>query len=269
MNTRRVDAAAYLALPLAVLVLLFLAPLLFMARSSVMTREGSLTLAQFGRFFGDAYYASALAVTLGTALGAAALAIVIGYPIAYVYWRASRIARSIMLVALLAPFYVNIVAKVFGWMILLEPLGLGRGYAAVVIVSVHRCLPFVVLLLASALASIDDELLAVARVCGAPPARVLRTVILPLSIPGIVASAIVGFSLTVAGFVIPLLLGGTARGRFVPVLMYQSITVAQNWAFGAAMAVVLLIASLVTIAAGNAIIRSTNAGRTLRADFAQ
>jgi putative spermidine/putrescine transport system permease protein len=269
MSSRRLEAAAYLALPLAALLLLFIAPLFFMARLSVMSADGALTLAHFERFFGDAYYGSALGVTFGTSVLAASLAIAIGYPVAIVYWRAGRAVRSLMLVALLAPFYVNIVAKVFGWMVLFEPLGLGRGYAAVLIVSVHRCLPFVILLIASAMAAIDDELLAVARVCGASPLRVLRTVIVPLSVPGIVASAIVGFSLTLAGFVVPLLLGGTSRGRFVPVLMYQSITTAQNWGFGAAMATVLLAASLLTIAAGNAMVRSTSAGRTLREDLAQ
>lgn len=269
MRSRLLAPALYLAAPLAMVGLLFFVPLAIMARQSVVAGDGRLTLEHFGRFFGDAYYGAALAVTLGTALLVVAIAIVVAYPVAYVYWRSSRVARSVMLVALLSPFYVNIVAKVFGWMVLFEPLGLSNGYAAVVLVSVHRCLPFVVLLLAGAMATIDDALLEAARVCGATPARVLKTVILPLSMPGVVAAGIVGFSLTLAGFVVPLLLGGSARGRFVPVLMYQSITVAQNWPFGAAMGVVLLCASIATMVAGGRLVRSLRSGRLLREDFVQ
>ena len=269
MNSARAQAAALLTAPVAVATLLFFVPLTLMIGASAVTDDGAVTLTHFARFFADSYYLTALAVTLSTSLLVALIAIVISYPVAYVYWRSGRGLRSVMLVALLAPFYINIVAKVLGWMVLFEPLGLANGYIAVVLVSVHRCLPFVVLLLASAMMSIDDELLDAASVCGARPMRVARDVILPLTMPGIVASAVVAFSLTLAGFVVPLLLGGSERGRFVPVLMYQSMTVAQNWHFGAAMGVVLLAASLVMMAAGNRMIRALDSGRTLRDDFTQ
>jgi putative spermidine/putrescine transport system permease protein len=269
MRSTHATAAALLATPAAVITLLFFAPLALMLWASLVTDTGALTLAHFVRFFADSYYLTALLVTLLTSLLVAAIAIVVSYPVAYRYWRSGRIERSIMLVALLAPFYINIVAKVLGWMVLFEPLGLANGYTVVVLVSVHRCLPFVVLLLASAMMSIDDDLIEAASVCGAKPMRIVRSVILPLTMPGIVASAVVAFSLTLAGFVVPLLLGGVERGRFVPVLMYQSMTVAQNWHFGAAMGVVLLAASLLTMAAGNRMIRALDSGRTLRDDFTQ
>ena len=95
-------------------------------------------------------------------------------------------------------------------------------------------MPFMVLLLASAMSRIEPELLESARVCGARGGRVLRTVIVPLSMPGVVAGGIVVFSLSVAAYVVPALVGGSVRGRFLPVLMYQQITIAQNWGFAAA-----------------------------------
>ena len=138
-----------------------------------------------------------------------------------------------MLALLLAPFYANIVVTVFGWIVLLAPGGVVNtlmmkagatagpleflnGYGAVVFLSVHRCLPFVVLLLANALANIDDDVLQCARVCGASEPRVFRTVVFPLSMPGVVAGAIVAFSLTAAGFVIPRLVGGAAGAASPP-----------------------------------------------------
>ena len=55
--------------------------------------------------------------------------------------------------------------------------------------------------------------------------------------PGVVAGGILVFSLSVAAYVVPALVGGSARGRFLPVLMYQQITIAQNWGFAAAIGV--------------------------------
>ena len=181
-------AATLLALPVLATALLFLIPLAIMAVESLVLRgtDGSVTLSvdQYARFFSDSYYAGSLGLTLATAVLVAAVAIALAYPVALLYWRASRQARSIMLALLLAPFYANIVVTVFGWMVLLAPGGVVNvllikagaiaapidflnGYAAVVLISVHRCLPFVVLLLANALANIDDEVLQCASVCGA------------------------------------------------------------------------------------------------------
>ncbi len=283
-------AATLLALPVLATALLFLIPLAIMAVESLVLRgtDGSVTLSvdQYARFFSDSYYAGSLGLTLATAVLVAAVAIVLAYPVALLYWRASRQARSIMLALLLAPFYANIVVTVFGWIVLLAPGGVVNvllikagaiaapidflnGYAAVVFISVHRCLPFVVLLLANALANIDDEVLQCASVCGASGPRVFRTVVFPLSMPGVVAGAIVAFSLTAAGFVIPRLVGGAAGSRFAAVLMYQQITATQNWRFGAAIGVLLLAVSVLAVAGGMRFARRLRAGRVLSDAFIQ
>jgi ABC-type spermidine/putrescine transport system permease subunit I len=211
---------------------------------------------------------------------------VVAYPVALVYWRARRAIRAVMLVLLLAPFYISMVVKVFGWMLVLAPGGIVNaallfsgvvaapidmlnGYSAIVMVSVHRCLPFVVLLLATAMSGIDDEVLESARLCGAPPRRVFHSIILPLSMPGVVASAIVAFSLTASGFVIPRLVGGAAGAQFAPVLLYRQIAVTQNWPFAAAIGVVLLVASVMIIGVGARLARTARAGRILSDSFVQ
>jgi putative spermidine/putrescine transport system permease protein len=287
-STRR--AAKRLAAPGLALVILFLVPLAIMVRESLVVRAADGTtrasLDQYARFAGDAYYAGALVLTFATASLVAVLAIVLAYPIAVAYWRASRRIRALMLILLLAPFYANIVVTVFGWIVLLSPggmvnglltasgaisspLDLLNGYPAIVAVSIHRCLPFVVLLIASALATIDDDVLQSARVCGAGDVRVFRTIVVPLSMPGIVSSAVVAFSFTAAGFVIPRLVGGATGARFVPVLMYQQIAVTQNWRFGAALGVLLLTAAVVIVAAGMWMVKRLRAGRVLGDAFVQ
>jgi putative spermidine/putrescine transport system permease protein len=287
MSMRPSRATALLAAPLTAVTVLFLAPLALMVAESVSadrTGRRGVTLEHYVRVFSDPYYTGSLALTLGTALVVAATTIAVAYPVAFLYWRAGRRARTLMFALLLTPFYVDSVVKVFGWMLLLAPgglinnalvqtglletpLDLLNGWPAIAVVSVHRCLPFVVLLVATALAGIDDEVLASARLCGASGSRVLRTIVIPLSMPGVVASAIVTFSLTAAGFVIPRLVGGATGAQFVPVVMYRQIAVTQNWALGAAIGVVLLVLSAVTVAAGARLAQSATMGRVLSATF--
>jgi putative spermidine/putrescine transport system permease protein len=281
-------AGALLAGPLAVVTVLFLAPLAVMVAASVRLVDAGAgsSFDPYIRFFTDAYYTESLVLTFFTALVVAALAIAIAFPVAYVYWQASRRRRALLLVLLLTPFYVDSVVKVFGWMLLLAPGGvvndllvrigllaapvdLLNGWPAIVVVSVHRCLPFVVLLVAGAMAGIDDDVLAAARLCGATGGRVLRTVIVPLSMPGVVASAIVAFSLTAAGFVIPRLVGGATGAQFAPVVMYRQIAIAQDWRFGAAIGVILLVASVAIVALAARLARSAKAGRVLSDAFVQ
>jgi len=255
--------------PAIAMIALFFAPLVTMARRSfVSDAGGGMTLENYARFFGDPYYLTALAVTLGTAVLVTVITLVLSYPLAYTYWRARRRLRSILVVLLLSPFYANVVVKVFGWMLLL-PTDFLNGYPAIVVVSVHRSMPFMVLLLASAMARIEPEWLESARVCGASGRRVFRTVVVPLSMPGVVAGGIVVFSLSVAAYVVPALVGGASRGQFLPVLMYQQIAIAQNWGFGAAIGVILLATSIVTIGLGNRVARAGRIGRVMSDGFAE
>ena len=125
-----------------------------------------------------------------------AITLVAAYPVAYNYWRASRRLKSVLVVLLLSPFYANVVVKVFGWMVLLPGEWL-NGYTGLLIVSVHRAMPFMVLLLAGAMARIDNDWIESAETCGAGAGRVLRTKNLPLRMPAREAGGTAGSSMTV------------------------------------------------------------------------
>lgn len=259
-------AGLLLTAPLAAAVAFFFVPLLLLAHRSVMSTSGDFTLSHYVRFFGDAYYVGGLGVTLGTALLVTAITLVLAYPVALLYWRASGRLKSILIVLLLSPFYANVVVKVFGWMLILPAAWLD-GYVGLLIVSVHRDLPFMVLLLASAMSRIDPEWIESAHTCGASRVRVLRTIIWPLSIPGAVAGSALVFSLTMAAYVAPAIVGGSWRGRFLPVLLYQQMTISQDWAFGAVIGVVLLVAALTTILVGDWLTRASKTGVLMREGF--
>ena len=234
---------------LAVSGLLFVLPLGGVIQAS-LTGGGT----HLFRFFGDAYYLDALGVTLATAALVTALAAIVSYPVAIAFWRATPRARALMTVMLLSPFYASVTVKVFGWMVLL-PTWLRESYWAIVIIDVHRSIPFMVLLLAAAMTRIDGEVIEAARVCGAGPLRTFWRVVVPLTLPAAVSAGILVFSLTSASFVVPLLVGGPAGSRFLPVLMYQQFTVAQNWGFGSAIALILLATATSAMLAANRLVR--------------
>lgn len=289
-TTARGRPLLYLIAPLLAVGTLFFAPLATLLRYSVQPAasasggSGGVTLEHYARFFSDPFYLSSLGLTVATGVLVALLSIAVSYPLAYLFWRSSRRARAWLLVLLLSPFYVNVVVKVFGWMVLLARFGLvnsalvGVGvmtspsdlldtYPGLVVVLVHRCVPYMVLLIAGSMEHIDITLLESARVCGSGTSRVFRRVILPLSIPGVLAGGILAFSLTVAAFVIPLLVGGATGRQFVSVLMYQSVSVTQNWNMGAAMGAILLVASIGTIAAASRTLKSSRLGMVISENF--
>ncbi len=283
--------AALLVGPAVVTLLgFFVLPLGTMIRESVLPSAAGdaggavLTIAQYRRFFSDPFYLSSLGITVGTALLVVIITAIASYPMALAYSRASRGWKSLWLVLLLSPFYANIVVKVFGWMILLARFGLVNdallatgllakpvdfleSYAGIVIVLVHRSLPFMVLLIAAALDGIDSSLVDSAQICGSSGLGVFRRIVLPLSVPGLLAGSVLVFSLTVATFVIPLLVGGTTGERFVSVLMYRAISVTQDWPFGAAVGTILLGTSVLTIALGTKLVKSIRLGRLVSEGF--
>ena len=245
---------------LAVSVLLFVLPLAAVGRAS-LTGGG----AHLVRFFGDAYYLAALGITLATAALVTLVAAAVSYPTALAFSQATPRTRALMTVMLLSPFYASVTVKVFGWMVLL-PTWLRESYWAIVIVDVHRSIPFMVLLLAAAMSRIDAEVMEAARVCGAGPFRTFWRVVVPLTVPAAVSAGILVFSLTTASFVVPLLVGGPSGSRFLPVLMFQQFTVAQNWGFGSAIAMILLAtASLAMLAANRLTQGSTVSAATMEA----
>ena len=252
---RRRATVLTLVAPLAVSAALFVMPLASMIAAS-LAGGGS----HYATFAADPYYLSAFGITFGTALLVTVVAVAAAYPLAYTYWQAGPRSRAVLLVLLLSPFYANVTVKVFGWMVLL-PAWLRDSYWAIVVIDLHRSLPFAVLLLAAAMARIDMEVMESARICGAGPLGVFRRIVMPLSLPGAVGAGILIFSLTSASFVVPLLVGGRAGSRFLSVLMYQQFTIARNWGLAAAMAVVLLATSVVTVVAANRLLRASAPGR--------
>jgi putative spermidine/putrescine transport system permease protein len=235
------------------------------------------TLFNYRRFLFDAYYLGVLLTTLKISGLVTLVALVTAYPVAAYLVRARPRERALLMLLIVSPLLVSLVIRSFGWVIVLGPQGLVNvtlrslgliqaplkliyTETAVVVGLAHVFYPFMVLAIYSALQNIDPAVLRAARNLGASPARAFWTVTLPLSVPGIVAGSLIVFALSVSSFVTPTLLGGPWV-KVVAYLAWEQNLVVLDWAFAAAIAVILLLVTVLIMVAYNRLVeRSWFAG---------
>ena len=120
--------------------------------------------------------------------------------------------------------------------------GVNIGYTNVAmwLVFSYIWLPFMIVPVYGALERIPDSLLEASGDLGARSWRTLRSVVLPMALPGVVAGSIFTFSLTLGDFITPLLVGG-ANSNFIGNIIYSNLGTAGNLPFAAALAVVPIV----------------------------
>ncbi|HEV8309908.1 MAG TPA: ABC transporter permease [Methylomirabilota bacterium] len=256
--------AAWLAAPLTVLLGgFFLAPLLLLLSQSLrlvvigQPAPGGLTLQNYVRFLADPFYLGTLRATLVLGVFVTVLAVVLGYPVAYGLARARHRWRTLLRLCVVAPLLVSVVIRTYGWIVLLagngvvnqtllalrlvdEPVKFMFTYTGVTLGLVHFALPVAILSLVSVIEAVDPALEEAARGLGAGAWRTFLRITLPLTLPGLAAGSMLVFSLTVAAFVTPALMGGPSL-IVLSTLIYQTMTVTLEWGFGAAVATILLV----------------------------
>ena len=207
-------------------------------------------------------------VAIRTVLIAAAVTLtdaVIAFPFAYFMARlAGPRLRAVLFVLVLLPLWASYLARVYAWQLILNHDGLlnwtthklGLPAAnllytntAILIVFAYIWLPFMILPVYAALERIPHSYIEASRDLGAKGGRTLRSVILPLALPGVVAGSIFTFSLTLGDYITPSLVGGPSS-QFIGNVVYDSVNQSSNLPFGAAFAVVpvLVMAGYLVIA---------------------
>lgn len=244
-----------LALPgLLLLAVAFLVPIMQMLVLSVSGPDG-FTLQHFTRFLGDSFYLGVLWRTVRLSLLITLICALIGFPMAYIMARVGPTLRLWLIVLIILPLMTSVVVRTFGWMVMLGRSGLipetirnlglaDRGFAlmhtefAIVIGMVQVLLPFMALSILGVISRIDPRLEEAARTMGCGFLGAIRTVVLPLSLPGIAAGSLLVFALAASSFITPNLLGGP-RIQVLAASIYRSVTQTLDWPFAAAQAVIL------------------------------
>ena len=278
---RRRSLAPLLLLPAAVLVLAVLGmPLATLFRYSFnqfvpgQLMVEAVTWDNYARFFSDSYFRNVLWTTLQVAILCTVLSVVLAFPVAYFLARTQSRYKSLLIILTVFPLLVGNVVRAAGWMALLgnqgfvnavliwlgiaqQPVKILYTPAAVVIGIIAVVLPYMILTLQSVIESIDRAVEEAAANLGARPITVFRRIILPLSLPGVLAGTVLVGILCMNAYATPVLLGGPQFKMMAPAL-YDQVARASNWPFGAALAFVLMVATvLLTLASTLALKRRT------------
>lgn len=205
---------------------------------------------------GTAFLNTLLLAPLGTALS-----LLIAYPLAYyLAMRADPKWRTLLLILVIVPFWTSILIRSYAWIFILggqglpaviEWLGLGSVRLintpfAVLTGIVYGYLPLMVMPIYVSLERLDKRLLEASADLGAPPLRSFLQVTLPLSLPGVATGCLLVFILLMGEFLIPAMLGG-GKVFFIGNALVDLFLQSRNWAFGAAVAVTLVVIMLITV----------------------
>ncbi len=213
----------------------------------------------------DALYYKSYLNSLLIAFVSTILLLLAGYPIALAMARAPATLRPTLLMLVILPFWTSFLIRVYAWIGILKPEGLltmllqflhilgpdqqvqiFHTQWAVYIGIVYSYLPFMILPLYSALEKLDGTLLEAASDLGCPPWKAFWKVTFPLSLPGVIAGAMICFIPITGEFVIPDLLGSSAT-LMIGQTLWTEFFSNRDWSVASADAVVLLVALLVPI----------------------
>ena len=268
----RLEAPVALAAPLTIFFLAFvLMPFVLLGFVSLHNDNSLQTMgvAQYLKFFGDAFNLSVLADTLLLGLKVTLITILIGYPLAYLYVNASPRMQSVLMLLILLPLLTSAVVRTFAWVVILgrqgiintllidygfvtAPVKLLYTPGAVAVALAQIELPLMVLPLITALLNVDSNLRQASLSLGAGHWRTFMQVTLPLSVPGLLAGSLLVFASSVSAFVTQTLVGG-GQMMFMPFYMYQQAIQANEYPFAAAIAMVLLVCVLVIVTVVNSL----------------
>jgi ABC-type spermidine/putrescine transport system permease subunit I len=257
------DRTLLLLLPaMAMLVLMFFVPMvLFFVRTFMEFQGGTAEfLAQARSLLFSQPYLTALATTNWVALIVTVAVLLIGYPIAYYLTSATGPSVSVVVLAIVLPYFTSIIVRTFSWMVLLgehglvndtlraigvisEPLPLMYNRLGVLIGMSYVLLPYMVLTLYAAMRGIDTSLLRAAAGLGAGGFYTFRRVYFPLSLHGVLSGALIVYILSIGYFITPALMGGQ-HDIMVAMLIDRELEVAVDWPSAALMSLSLLVVTL-------------------------
>ena len=257
-----------LTLPLALcFVSLFLAPLLLLIGVSFFD-DDKITQPGFGqwvKFFGDPFSYKVIADTLLLGVKTVCATVLLGYPLALVYLDAPPRLQKILIFVIVMPLLLSVVVRTFAWIVMLgrdgvvnqlllslgiisEPLRLLQTELGLVISLTQIEMPLMLLPLISVMSRLDPNLRDASAALGASRWRTLFTVIVPLSMPGLVAGCLLVFASSTTAFISQTVIGGV-RLIYLPLLIWQQSLVVFNWPFAAVASIALLVSVLTVVSA--------------------
>jgi putative spermidine/putrescine transport system permease protein len=272
-NTRIVHNVGYnlrLALPLAgFFALFFITPLILLIFVSLHADPElkHFGFDQFHRFLGDPYSLKVLGQTLVIGAEVAALCLLLGYPLAWLFVRSPGWLRGALMLVILLPLLTSVVVRTFAWIVILGRLGIvnstlitlglidaplrllySEGGLVLALAQVH--MPLMVLPLITALSRVDPNLADASAALGAGAWRTFLRITVPLTLAGIIAGCLLTYCMSLTAFITQTLIGG-GQMLLMPGYIYQQAAASQDWPFAAAISVIFLVAVLAAVTVFN------------------
>ena len=233
--------------------LFVVAPLVLVVVYALTTRDGAFTLDNFSSML---QYASVFGRSFLLAGIATVLCILLGYPMAYFLARERGRLRSMAMLLIMLPMWMNFLLRTYAWMTLLEKNGLINKFfglfglgpfnmintsGAVVLGMVYNYLPFMILPIYTAMTKIDNSVIEAAQDLGCNVWQILFRVLVPLTGPGIATGITQVFVPAVSTFIISRMLGGGSNLLIGDLIELQFLGNSYNLNLGSAMSLVLMV----------------------------
>jgi len=203
--------------------------------------------------------------SLSLAMSTTVLCVLFGYPVAYLFLTGGKWTKRLILILTIAPLLTSGIVRTYAWLVILggrgvvnqtlmglglidQPLRIMNTHWAVLIGMVQIHLPVMILPLIAVMSRHDRQIVEAAENLGASRLGTLRTVILPLSVPGIGTGAALVFTLSYTTFVVPQLLGG---GNYLnaATMIYEQVVFSLEWSKGSVSSLLLMVSCLVVLVA--------------------
>lgn len=236
------------------------------------------TLKNYLRALGDTLYLNSLWMSFRISVVTTLSCLLLGYPAAYFIAKCRPGRRKLLLIALLFPLLLSTVIRAYGWIALLgrhglvnevlvglgliqSPIALLYTEGTVLLGLVSILLPYMIINITNTLVTIEPVLAEAATIHGAGPWQTFLHVTLPLSRAGMLSGSVIVFTIAMSTYIISFLLGGP-RVKLMGNLIFD-LTSSFNWPMGAALSVVLVVATMLSCQALMSLMgdRSNGAGR--------
>jgi len=222
------------------------------------------TLANYARLWNSTGFWVLLLRTLSYSFGGCLIATAIAYPLAFYVGRVAGKNKAFLTILIVLPLWISLLMRIFAWRIILGQSGLLNGFLvssgvlsapseaflyspfAVVIVFAYVSVPFIFISTMGAFEKIPRDLIEAARDSGATTLQMFRHLIWPLTRRNLAIGFSLAFLVTVGDFVTPAMIGGI-DGTTLGVVISTQFGFANNWPYGAAVAVALMISVVVLL----------------------
>ena len=256
------------AVPAVFLLVFFVVPNALLLSASVFKSEhqvltSQLTAENFVLVLSKPHYLRAIARTFVVVASVGLLVALISLPISYFLVRTTSRFKGLLIAISLAPLLASVVVRTYGWYVILDRFGFVNDVlvglemiqdriafipstGGIILGLTHALLPYGILTNIAALSSINPNLETASKSLGANRVQTFVHVLLPLVMPGLIASFLLAFSISISAYATPAILGGYAS-QTIATLIYTFIMQVLDWSLGAALGTVLIGSTLVIL----------------------